>query len=93
MLPDYILDGGSIGVSSVFVSGNTAFLTLSAAVPIGTSSFSVEYDPTGQTINSENNRIITCNDFRYFGQNTPADECAAVEPTERIGIRNSSRSS
>ncbi len=93
---DYILDGGSIGVSSVFVSGNTAFLTLSAAVPIGTSSFSVEYDPTGQTINSENNRIITCNDFRYFGQNTPADECAAVEPTERMvfeilpGARNSS---
>ncbi|QSE96140.1 PKD-like domain-containing protein [Fulvivirga lutea] len=96
IVANYSLAGGTIPVSSVFVSGNTAFIALSSPVPIGTSSFSVLYIPTGSTVNSVNNRIVDCDDFEWELVGIPTPPCAPVNPQTRMtfsivpGVRNSS---
>ncbi|MEM9859775.1 MAG: hypothetical protein AAF843_20655, partial [Bacteroidota bacterium] len=93
---DYVLNGGVIPVASVFVSGNTAFLTLGSVVPVGLSSFAIQYTPTGSNGTSENNRAIACADFQWEATNTPTPPCAPVNPITRMtfsvtpGARNSS---
>ncbi|MEM9298495.1 MAG: hypothetical protein AAGA64_08890, partial [Bacteroidota bacterium] len=93
---DYVLNGGSIAVSSVFVSGTTAFLTLVSSVPVGVSSFSVQYTPSGSSSTSRNDRLIDCADFSWFATNTPTPPCAPVDPINKMvfsvlpGARNSS---
>ncbi|MBL6449492.1 gliding motility-associated C-terminal domain-containing protein [Fulvivirga sp. 29W222] len=91
---DYIVDGGAIAVSNVVVSGNVATLLLASVIPAGTSTITVEYN--GVTIVSQNNKVISCDDFVWDGVFTPTPACAPVDPITKMvfsvspGARNSS---
>ncbi|MEO0552589.1 MAG: hypothetical protein AAF149_05300, partial [Bacteroidota bacterium] len=93
---DYIVSGGAISVTSVVPSGTNAILVLGSVLPAGSSVVSVNYVPTGDNINSENNRLITCSDFTFAGFLDASDQCAPVTPESEMifaikpGARNSS---